>query len=177
MDNSKYSLLELGGNANIIISAICDFETGTKSFLKNDIVLVLDKADIKLNMSEKNSQSSSVKLNLDYNSLYLQSLSINGVPFTQQIYNLLGVEKKEESIIQLEEVVCVREGMLLLKEYVSNKDSIKVYGVDKIDIISDQNNQTTIVYSDSFLEGSLYNIQYLVSNERVVINLDTFEQN
>jgi hypothetical protein len=176
MNDNAYNLLELGGSANVIVSSICDFETETNSFSKDEVILVLENVNVKLNMTEKNSQAYSKKLNMDYGALHLQSLSIESVPFTKQIYNLLGVEQQEESIIQLEEVNCLKSGMLLLKEYVINTDTIKVLGVKEFDVFSNEDTQTTIIYSDEFIETNIYTVQYFVKSERFVIGLDTFNQ-
>ena len=97
--NNK-NLLELGGSVDLIATAICDFDTPTRHYKKDHVVLDIKDVDLVLTTTEKTTRAKDDKLVLANVALTMTGVSFPLVPLEKQIYELLGSSKKLFTIIK-----------------------------------------------------------------------------
>lgn len=173
--NNLNNLLELGGSVDLIATAICDFNTPTKSYKEGDIVLNLTGLDIQLITSDRSHRAASKKVDLEHATLNISSLHANYVPMEKQLYDLLGNAYQDFDVVKSEVVPCVIDGLLMLTEYVDNKDSIRIFGIENYTIEVDSDKQITTIYSEDIFSESFYNVQYSKTITKSSITLDSFD--
>ena len=168
-------LLELSGAVNLIATAICDFNTPTKSYKKGDIVLNLKDIDAQLITQNKSSQATSKVLDLEYVALHLSSILLQYVPLDRQLYSLLSNKANIYNIVCNETLVCVTNNVILPIEYIENIDSIRIDGVTNFEATNNEEQQVTFITSDEFEEGTSYSVQYekTITGQGIVI--DSFD--
>lgn len=175
MNDNNNNLLELGGSVDLIATAICDFDTPTKHYKKGDIVLNLEGLDVQVVTSDRSHRSSSKKLDLDYSTLTITSLQSSYVPMEKQLYELLGAEEKEITVVKQECVPCVTEGAIMLNNYVENTSTIRVKDLVHYDIRNREDIQVTFIYSEEIHMNKSYSVQYDHVIKKSSITLDSFE--
>lgn len=171
------NLLELGGSVDLIATAICDFDTPTKRYKKNQVVLDIKDIDVVLSTAERTSRARSEKTILANVSLSITGLSFPLVPLEKQIYELLGFEKTLFAIIKHDYLSCEIDGILLPLDYIENGDSLKIENVENFTIDNDEISKTTIIKSNGLVKGQIYEVQYVIYEERQQINFDSYDSN
>lgn len=171
--NSNYNLIEFGDTGNLIATAICDFNTPTKSFKKGDIVLNLQNIKTSIYTNNKTKRADSQRLDLEYTDMNISGLQCTHVPIDYQIYTIFGEEEKDFNIVYSEEICCFADGSLLLTEYVPLFETIRIEGIEDFSIDNNEDMQMTIVNSNNFISGCFYKIQYEKNVKKPFLKLDT----
>ena len=171
--NSNYNLIEFGDTGNLIATAICDFNTPTKSFKKGDIVLNLQNVRTSIYTNNKTKRADSQRLNLEYTDMSISGLQCTHIPIDYQIYTIFGEEEKDFNIVCSEDISCFMNGSLLLTEYVPLFETIKINEMEDFEVDDKQDMQMTIIKSDNFTAGKVYRIQYEKSIKKPFLKLDT----
>ena len=177
MNNNNNDLLELGGSVDLIAIAICDFDTPTKHYKKDEIVLNLAGIDVQVMSSDRSHRSVSKKLDLDYSTFTITSLQSSCVPMEKQLYELLGNPVEEFFIVKQECITCVTDGIIVVTDYVEDASSIKIEGLDNFQIENRDDIQVTLIHSESIKANQFYNVQYNQKIKKASIILDSFEAN
>ena len=166
--NNK-NLLELGGSVDLIATAICDFDTPTRHYKKDHVVLDIKDVDLVLTTTEKTTRAKDDKLVLANVALTMTGVSFPLVPLEKQIYELLGSSKKLFTIIKHDYLACELNGIILPLDYIENADDLKIE--------NDTESKTTVIKSDEFVEGQKYEIQYASYELRQQIIFDSYDTN
>ena len=174
--NNK-NLLELGGSVDLIATAICDFDTPTRHYKKDYVVLDIKDVDLVLTTTEKTTKAKDDKLVLANVALTMTGVSFPLVPLEKQIYELLGSSKKLFTIIKHDYLACELNGIILPLDYIENADDLKIENVERFTIENDKESKTTVIKSDEFIEGRKYEVQYVSYELRQQINFDSYDTN
>ena len=169
------NLLEFSGSVDLIATAICDFDTPTRHFKKDDVVLDLKNVNAQMTLANKSAKAISEKVDLDYAALHLCSMQVSLVPLNQQLCDLLGAKVEQFRIVYTEKVVCGMSEMLLLNDFVVDVDSIRVRDVNDFSVVSNDELKVTSLKSTNFVEGEYYDVQYSKNIVGSPIALDTFD--
>lgn len=169
------NLLEFSGSVDLIATAICDFDTPTRHFKKDDVVLDLKNVNAQMTLANKSAKAISEKVDLDYAALHLRSMQVSLVPLNQQLCDLLGAKVEQFRIVYTEKVVCGMPEMLLLNDFVVDVDSIRVRDVNDFSVVSNDELKVTSLKSTNFVEGEYYDVQYSKNIVGSPIALDTFD--
>lgn len=174
--NNK-NLLELGGSVDLIATAICDFDTPTRHYKKDYVVLDIKDVDLVLTTTEKTTRAKDDKLVLANVALTMTGVSFPLVPLEKQIYELLGSSKKLFTIIKHDYLACELNGIILPLDYIENANDLKIENVERFIIENDTESKTTVIKSDEFIEGQKYEIQYVSYELRQQISFDSYDTN
>lgn len=126
------NLLELTGTADLIATAICDFQTPLHFYKKGDVVLNLTDVNIQCITLDKSTKASSKLTDLEYTALAVNMIQSSFVPLDYQLYNLIG-SVEEVSLVYVERVECMAPGMVLLKDTLTEKEieTIKINQIEE----------------------------------------------
>ena len=170
----KNNLLELGGSADLIAVAICDFQTPTRSFVKGEKVLSF--SDIYFNFGYTTHENTSISkvTELAYNDYYLSRLNSNFVPLTDQIFALMSSDVKSNATVYENEILqAFAQSVILL--YKPIEDTIVVSGVPSFEII--ESNGIYILKSEYFENGKTYDVIYQREIECNVVSIESLDAN
>jgi hypothetical protein len=169
------NLLELSGSVDLIATAICDFDTPTKHYKKDEVVLNLENIYSQAVVSNMSSKARSKSVVLDFSTMNVASIISSFIPLDKQIYDLLGEKPQEFNVIKVENVICAVDELLLPLNYIKNYNSVKIRNVENFTVENNEELQITRIHSNEIIKGETYFLQY---EEKVIKNpilMDTFE--
>lgn len=171
------NLFEIGGQVNVIATAIVDFKTPQKEYKKDQVVFVLNDVNFSSNYSNKAIFARDEHTQLKYAYYTLNSLHFQNVPLTSELYSLFASDNKElVDIRSTETIVCVQNGYLLpITQNKINYESVQIDEVNNFNIST--KNDIAILESDQFIAGNSYTVSFTYSKECHVIELGNMDHN
>ena len=173
--NNNSSLLEFGGTGDLIATAICDFDTPTKSFKTGDVVLNLVGTNIQIFTSSSTKRANTNKLVLEHTNVTVSGLQCTHIPIDNQIYNIFGYSEEEFTVTESENIYCFVEGSLMLNEYIEDTESIRISNIDDYLVTNDNAMRITTITSKDFKQGNSYLVWYSKKISKPFIKLDSYE--
>lgn len=168
------NLLEFGGSADLIATAICDFENNGTLYKKGEVILNLFNTPISFQYNTKNVSQTARRNEIYYHEYFLDSCVINTTPFNKQIQDLFSKNSQELIITKTEEGMAMG-GMIFLLDEAVEDSFIKVDGVSDINL--SKINEASIITSDDFIDETYYNIQYQCKKNVSCMDLDNKDLN
>lgn len=151
------NLLEFGGSGQLIATAICDFSVqDTYFFKKDDIVFDFDSIHINFNYNYVTGEAKSDKTNLFYEKFYIDSLSLDVVPFDNNFKLFCNNDLDYLTICEVENCVAVNNNLFLKNAAID--DSIKIDGIYNFNAINV--GDFTLITSEDLVDNNVYKVYY-----------------
>jgi hypothetical protein len=166
------NLLEFGGTGQVIATAICDFSINDKyNYKTGDIVFDFDDIYIKFYYNHKTSQGRDQRTQVFYEEFYLDSLSIDVVPFDDNFKLFCDPLTNTVEIYEVETGIAMNNRLFL--HYEALPESIRIPGIQEFTVSN--SNGFTIIESAMFIDQNNYKVYYqrqLSSNNIILDNSD-----